>query len=136
MNIIKQFIFVSIAAVLLMGGCAGGGPNIQPVHAPVVVDNENAAVKAFRLARDGIDEANAQLTSINRVIAANAKAGVWTKDQAQGYLNQTKAFGKDVDKARAAMLVGDLNDASVRAAAIKALILQLQLEVAKMARGG
>jgi len=122
--------------LVLLAGCGVGGVlNVEPLHTPIVVESEDAAVKAFRIARNAVDEANAELTAVNRVIDSNAKAGIWTKEQAQGYLNQSKAFGRDVDKAQDSLLLGNLNDASVRAAAIKALILQLQLEVAKMARG-
>lgn len=130
-------LLAAIAAVLMLAGCPGsGGLNVQPLHAPVVVDNEDSVVKAFRVARNTIDEANAELTALNRVIKANVSAHVWTPDQAQGHLNRSKAFGKDVDKASDALLLGNLNDATVRAAAVKALIMQLQLEVAKAARGG
>ena len=115
-------------------GCAATAGMFQPLHTPVAVENEDAAVKAYRLAHNAIDEANAELTSLNRVIASNATAGVWTKSQAQGYLNQSKDFGKKVDKAREAMRLGDLNDANVQATALKALIVQLQIEVAKKAR--
>jgi hypothetical protein len=130
---------LAVFVAACVASCAGGGlPGVstQPLHAPVVVENEDAAVKAFRLARNSVDEANADLTALNRVIASNATAGIWTKSQAQGYLNRSKDFGKQVDQARAALLVGDLNDATVKAAAIKALIVQLQLELAKAARGG
>jgi hypothetical protein len=126
-----------VAAMLMLAGCPNGaGLNVQPLHAPVVVDSEDAVVKSFRVARNTIDETNAELTALNRVIKANVTARIWTPDQGQGYLNRSKAFGKDVDKAADALLLGNLNDATVRAAAVKALIMQLQLEVAKAARGG
>lgn len=126
-----------IPLVLGLWGCPdGGGLNVQPVHAPIVVDNEDAVVKAFRLARNTVDEANTNLIALDRVIKANVSGHIWTPNQAQGYLNRSKEFGRDIDKASAALLLGNLNDATVRAAAVKALIMQLQLEVAKAARGG
>lgn len=122
---------------LLLGlcGCPGGGFNVQPVHAPIVVENEAAAVKAFRLTRNSIDESYVALTATNRVIESNVATGIWTKAQAQSHLNQSKKFRKAVDEADDALLLGNLNDANVRAAAIQALILRLQIEVAQAARG-
>ena len=134
-DFLKQFLLIALVAVSLSGCPDSAWLNTQPLHTPVVIDNEDAVVKAFRLARNTVDEANADLTAMNRVIKANVAAGVWTPDQAQGYLDRSKAFGRDVDKAQDALLLGDLNDATVRAAAIKALIMRLQLEVAQAARG-
>lgn len=121
---------------LLLGlwGCPGG-LNVQPVHAPIVIDNEAAAAKAFRLTRNAIDESYAILIATNRVIESNVSTGIWTKAQGQSHLNQSKKFRKSVDEAENALLLGNINDAKVRAAAIKALVLRLQIEVAQAARG-
>lgn len=127
-----------LAALLLimplLGGCPAVTGIFQPLHTNVVVENEDAAVKAYRLAHEAIDEANSILFAVDKTIGNNAEAGVWTKAQAQAYLDQSKDYGKKLDKAREMMRVGNLADAKSQADAIKSFVLILQKEVAKAAR--
>lgn len=112
---------------LLIAGCG----LTAPLHDPDKAATESTAVNAARVA---IDEGNALLTAVNRTIGANVEAGVWTKSQAQAYLDESKALGKRLDQAREALRLGDIRDARAQADAVKALITALHARVAAEAR--
>ncbi|MDH4172140.1 MAG: hypothetical protein OEW90_05000 [Betaproteobacteria bacterium] len=101
----------------------------EPVHG--VTSTESKAVAA---ARNAIDEANVLLASVNKVIGDNAAAGVWTKAQAQGWLDETKAAGKKVGEARELLRAGLVVDAQTQAEAIRRVILAIQKRIAAEAR--
>jgi len=124
-------ILAVIALAALMGGCAVVQGLTQPLHGDKAVTTEAPAVRAARVA---IDEANAYLTALNKVIGDNAATGVWTKEQAQVYLDESKAYGKRVDNARELLRGGLLTDAQSQAEVVKALILTLHKRVAEAAR--
>jgi len=125
---------LALFLILLLAGCAGMSGMTQPLHAPVAVTNEDSAVKAYRVAHEAIDEANAALNALNITIGNNAASGVWTKEQAQDYLDQSKAQGKKLDVAREALRFGNLADANTQAELVKTLLLNLQRKVAAEAR--
>lgn len=106
--------------LLLLVGCAA-------LH-------EQQSTKPQDIARVAVDEANAALTALNRVISSNVKNGVWTKPQAQSFLDTSKEYGKQVDRAREALRLGDFTDAEARAKTVKALIIVLQRKVAEAGR--
>ena len=118
----------------LLAGCTMLQNMTQPLHAPVAVENEDAMVRAYRLAHATVDEANAALTVLNRTIGNNAASGVWTKAHAQHYLDQSKEKGKDLDKAREALKLGNIASAQTQAEAVKKLVIALQKEVARRAQ--
>lgn len=119
-----------LALVFALGGCV----STAPLQTPAVIENESPAAKALRLAHVAVNEANAALTALNNVIGSNAEAGVWTKAQAQGYLDQSKEYGKKVDGARAALRLGNLTEARSQAELVKSMILLLHRKVAEQAR--
>ena len=128
-----------LLAVLLLAftvGCGTVGGLTRPVHAPTTIENEAPMAKALRLAHIAIDEANAALTALNVTIGNNAAAGVWTKDQAQGYLDLSKMYGAKVDAAREALRLGNVADATSQAELVKTFILMLHKKVAEEARKG
>jgi len=101
----------------------------EPLHKQQ--STESAPVTA---ARTAIDEANALLTSINRVITQNVNDKIGTAAQAQGYLNESKAAGKKVDDARNLLHLGFVNEAKTEAEAIKVVLIALQRRIAIEAR--
>jgi outer membrane biogenesis lipoprotein LolB len=125
-----RFLFCLIVASTLLSGCI----STAPLQAPVVIDNESPQAKALRLAHVAVNEANAALTALNNVIGDNAESEVWTKEQAQAALDESKAYGKTIDRARAALALGDLSEAKTQADLAKTLILALHKRVAQEAR--
>jgi len=121
----------AIILALALGGCGTLQGMSEPLHGDQAATTE---APAMRNARVAVDEANASLTALNKVIGDNAETGVWTKAQAQGYLNDSKAYGKKVDAARELLRGGLLVDAKSQAEAVKALILVLHKRVADAAR--
>lgn len=105
----------------------------SPLHNKPVPADETPAQKALREAHNAIDEANAALFALNKTISSNIKAGVWTRQQAQAYLNQSVDYGAKVDKARDLLKLGDITNAQQQAAAIKLLIIELHKQVAQQA---
>jgi len=103
----------------------------ESLHNPEAVSTEAPAVKA---ARTAIDEGNALLTAVNRTIGANVDAKVWTRAQAQGYLDQSAGLGGRLDQAREALRLGNPGDAQAKADAVRSLILALQRKIAEEAR--
>src|SRR3990172_2871109 len=94
--------------VALLSGCAGMGSIVEPLHDTPAIEAESPQAKALRLAHAAVNEADAALFALDKVIGANAEAGIWTKAQAQGYLDQSKEYGARVDKARDALRIGNL----------------------------
>jgi len=124
-------ILAVLALAALLSGCGTWQALTQPVHGDKAVTTEAPAVRAARVA---IDEANASLTGLNNVIGQNVEAKVWTKAQAQAYLDQSKDYGKKVDDARDFLRGGLLTEAKSQADAAKSLILILHTRVAAEAR--
>lgn len=120
-------LLIALALIIPLAGCG----ITEPLHGPDAKVTESAEVHA---ARTAIDEANAILEAVNQVIGDNAAAGVWTKVQAQGYLDQSKDLGKRLDEARGFLRLGNPAEAQARTQAIKTAILALQLEISKRAR--
>lgn len=124
---------LALAVAILLSGCAMVKQMAQPLHKSPSAEMSTVE-KAQYVARAAIDEANAALTAVNRTITANVKAKVWTKDQAQGYLDESKKYGKQVDDAREALRLSNFANAEAQANAVKALILKLQQRIAVKAR--
>lgn len=113
--------------VFVLSGCpavTGGAVHSKPSTESTVVAG----------ARTAVDEANAALTALNNVIGQNVVDGVWTKPQAQTYLDKSKAFGKQADDARALLRAGDPLKAENQAKLLRQAILVLHKEVAQQAR--
>jgi len=118
-----------LSLLFLLPGCGLMKDTTEPLHKQQ--STESAPVTA---ARTAIDEANALLTSINRVITQNVNDKIWTAAQAQGYLNESKASGKKVDDARNLLRLGFVNEAKTEAEAIKVVLIALQRRIATEAR--
>lgn len=138
----KQGGFIRLALLPLLFlmalyGCAVMEGLTSPLHKQPTAEQEAAetpAQKALRLAHATIDEANAALLSLDKVINDNFDNQVWTKAEAQGYLDQSVKFGKQLDKAREALRLGDLTGAQQQAEALRNLIITLQRKAAAGAR--
>lgn len=117
--------FLLYYTLILLAGCAAVGlapVSSQKPHTPQ------------EIAQAAINEANATLTAINNTIASNVKEGIFTKTEAQDYLNQSIAYGKRVDQAKALLDSGNISDAKTQADILQSLILTLQRKVAEKAR--
>ena len=121
--------FPLLIVLSLAAGCETFQAATQPL--PRAESSEPAPVKAARLA---IDEANAALIGLNVVIGDNVAAKVWTPDQAQTYLDESKAAGGKLDRAREVLRAGLPLDARSQAEAVRALVIALHRQVAAAAR--
>jgi len=130
MKLMKPLLSLVIALLVSVGAGVGCSSFTEPL-ARSATSTESSAVAAVRRV---IDEGYATLTSLNRVIASNAREGVWTKSQAQSYLNQTREVGGKLDKARDALALGDIADAKNQAELTRVLLVELQRRVAAEAR--
>ena len=124
-------VLAALSAVFALGGCGVMQELTQPLHGDTALTAESPQMRAARIA---VDEANASLTALNIVIGDNADTGVWTKSQAQGYLDDSKKYGEKVDKARDLMRDGLLSEAKSQAELVKSLILTLHKRAADAAR--
>jgi hypothetical protein len=111
-----------------MSGCS-----TSPLHKPTT-EALTPVQQAQKAARIAVDEANAALTALNRTIAANVKEGIWTKEQGQSALDESKAHGKNVDRAVTALEAGLYLDAQNQAELAKRVILSLHKKAAERAR--
>ena len=105
---------VNFTAVLLLAACA------NPVTVP-------------QTPQEAINEANVTLTATSNVIAQNVADGIFTKAEAQSYLDKVRELAKKVDDAQALVDAG-LPDAKDRAELVRRLIVALHREVAQRAR--
>ena len=129
---VHMLIAVALAAgVAQLSGCGVTQGLTQPLHDEKVQPTESAVMRTARIA---VDEANASLTALDKVIGQNAESGVWTRAQAQDYLDTSKEYGRKVDAARAALRSGLPVDAQSQAEVVKVLILTLHKRVAEAAR--
>jgi soluble cytochrome b562 len=83
--------------------------------------------------QEAINEANVYLTATANVIKQNAEDKVYTKDEAQRYLDKVRDLAKQVDNAQALVTAG-LPNAKDQAELVRALIIALHREVAARAR--
>lgn len=119
-----------IALASLMGGCALFGP-VEPVSRGTVSSTLPPAGQQAQLA---INEANLTLAAAANVIAGNLKDRIWTKQQAQGYLDKVKDYARQVDRAQELVRLGEFAQGKTQAEAVRALIIVLHREIAAQAR--
>lgn len=80
-----------------------------------------------------VNEANATLAAAAKVIGDNVKAGIYTKEQGQRYLDKVRELARQVDEVHMLVKAG-IPDAAQRAKIVQTLILELHKEVAAKAR--
>lgn len=122
---------------LALSGCAVMSGITDPLHAPQTdaqAATETPAQKAVRVARQTIDEANGALIALNTIIKSNVHDQVWTPDEGQSRLNQTKKAGVDLDKARELLRLGNVTGAQAQAELIRTLLIELQRQAAAASR--
>ena len=88
--------FLALFVAIALSGCALVG-QVEPLSTMSVPATLPEAGKQAQVA---VNEANLALTAAANVIAANVKDGIWTKAQAQGYLDKVKDYAKQVDRAQ------------------------------------
>lgn len=123
-------ILLILALTFLPAACALLGP-VEPL-APASVPT--TLPEAGRQAQAAINEANLALTAAANVIGSNVKEKIWTKTQAQGYLDRVRDYAKRVDRAQELVRLGDFTQGKNQAQAVRSLILVLHREVAAAAR--
>ena len=115
---------------LALGGCSVFG-TIEPLGSGTVSASLPPAGQQAQLA---VNEANLGLTAAANVIAANVKDRIWTKAQAQGYLNKVRDYSVQVDRAQNLIRLGDFAKGKTEAEAVRSLIVLLHREIAEQAR--
>ncbi len=85
-------------------------------------------------AQNAVNEANLGLTAAANVIAANVKDKIWSKEQAQGYLEKVKEYAKRADSAQELINLGKFSEGKTQAEALRSLIIVLHREIAVRAR--
>jgi len=116
--------------LFLMQGCGVFGP-VQPTPGAAAA---TALPEAGKQAQLAINEANVTIAAAAAVIRGNITDQIWTKAQAQGYLDKVKSYRKDVDRAQEALDAGSFVTAQGQANAVRSLIVILHREVAAQAR--
>lgn len=122
---------LALAVVLGLSGCETVKSMADPLRSSA--SKEAPAVAA---ARTVIDEGYALLTAVNKVIGENVSAGVWSKAQAQDYLDRSREMRIRLDSARDMLRAGDPLNAKNQAELIRTAILALQKRIAADARKG
>lgn len=115
-------------ALAFSGGCAMFGGSVDSIAVPQSLPD------AGKQAASLINEANVLLTALNLTIKDDVEGGIYTKAQAQGYLDKTKAAGAKVDEAQLLLAKGDYSKAISVAQLQKTVLLALQRELAAQAR--
>jgi hypothetical protein len=123
----RTFLFIM---GLALGGCSVFG-TVEPLGKGTVSTSLPPAGQQAQLA---VNEANLGLTAAANVIASNVKDGIWTKQQAQGYLNKVRDYSRQVDRAQDLIRLGDFAKGKTEAEAVRALIVLLHREIAAQAR--
>ena len=123
----RTFLFI---AGLALGGCSLFGP-VEQISSKTVSQSLPPAGQQAQLA---VNEANLALTAAANVIVGNLKDRIWTKQQAQAYLDKVKDYAHQVDRAQELVRLGDFAMGQTQAEATRALIVLLHREIAAQAR--
>ena len=113
-----------LTLLVTIGGCGIFGPT-EPV---------GKASTPAEQAQLAVNEANLSLTAAANVVAGNVKDRIWTKEQAQGYLNKIRDYARDVDRAQDLVRAGQFELGKSQAELTKSLIIILHREIAAKAR--
>ena len=117
---------VLLSLSLFLASCGVFGP-VEPISKP------SSPAETAQLA---VNEANLSLTAAANVVAGNLKDRVWTKAQAQGYLDKIKDLSHQVDRAQELIRLGDFTQGKTQAEVVKAALIILHREIAAKAREG
>lgn len=124
--------FLAVLAVLSVGlyGCPGTVFEVRKAEIPVSQDLSPLA----QAAQTSINEANVALAAAKQVIRDKAANGIVSADEAQTWLDRTRALDEKVDAAQSLLALGDPAAAKTQAEWINTAIVALQAEIAKRAR--
>lgn len=130
---------LGLVAILCGGGCDVMNAAVKPLHSAPSADQlakeqDNAALKASRLARNALDEANTALIAFDTVIKNNSREKVWEYAQAKSYLEQSKDYGKKITAGYKMVAAGNFGDAKTQADLITKALMALQREAAAAAK--
>ena len=115
---------VLLSLSLFLASCGVFGP-VEPISKP------SSPAETAQLA---VNEANLSLAAAANVVSSNVKDRIWTKEQAQGYLNKIRDYAKDVDRAQDLVRAGQFELGKSQAELTKSLIIILHREIAAKAR--
>ena len=121
-------LFAVLALALFLPGCAIFGEPVGQIAVPKDIS------EVGQQAANAVNEAYVALIAANNLIKSNVDAGIYTKEQAQRYLDRSKVARLKVDAAKAAFDATDYTSAVSQANITKTLLLALQREVAAQAR--
>lgn len=124
------FVLAALMALAFLPGCGNKPVQSEESKAACLKVRPSAVCQAESL----IGEGYAMLISLNTVIEQNVDAKVWTKSQAQEYLDSSRAARKKLDSARELLRLGDVAGAASQAQLIKRVLLELQQKIAAQAR--
>ena len=119
--------YIAIIFALVIAGCS-----LQPIQTKEMkAACQQAHTAQYCEVQGWVFETYAWLNGFNQTIAQNADAKVWTKVQAQGYLDKSKSVRKATDDVADALLKNEIPLAiGAQKVALKAL-LELQREAAQ-----
>lgn len=126
----KVLLAVAVAMMALAAGSCG---TIFTPTRPIGVSE--TLPPQLQTAQATINETNILLTATANVVAQNLKDGVYTKAEAQSYLDKVKSLASQVDTAQALIRVGDMT-AMDKTKLIQQAVVVLHREVAARARKG
>lgn len=135
----KIVLVTAIALQVLIPACAVFAPYSAPittVDPKVCLALPEQAKPICKDAADTLLKGYATLAGHNGRIAQKKEAGIYTREQAQGYLDQSIAARKELDKAKGAFLSGDYNGALSSANLTNLAINALEKELTKQAAKG
>ena len=120
----------TILVILLLGlaGCSTAPVQTEDIKAACLKAHsaQYCQIQGWTL------ETYAYLDGLNVTIKNNAEGGVWTKSQAQDWLDRSKSVRQATDAVTGALAGGDVtNAANLQQIALQAL-LKLQIEASKV----
>jgi hypothetical protein len=124
-----------VVSLVFVWSCALTQNAVKPLHTPptaeqLQLEQDDAALKASRLAHAAVDEANVLLNVVNNRIREKADLRSMPKKRLEELLNKTAPYEQKLDDARKALALGNFSDAKIQAELLTQLIRQLQIELA------
>lgn len=128
---------LAVASTGLLGGCTAMQAMFKPVDAniPVAQDLPEPA----KVAQNGLNEARLALAAMTDDIVSKLNRGVITAAQAEDKLGTVKRhrdkvvdWQRDLDRAVAAMNLGDIRNVDTQVAALELVLEVLEKELAQL----
>jgi hypothetical protein len=129
---VKKFLLAFMLGVLVhFAGCAVFTDPVSQKNPAVCAQIAATAQPVCNEAGQAFLKAEGLLIAVNQTIKQNADARLWTKDQAQSYLDRSKAARLKLDAAYDVFKSGDYGAALSQANLTNTLLQALLTEVAR-----